>query len=274
MVMKTDKTTAIPVTVAYKLTSLTLKQLDNDTFFQLNARSLKSLDASQLDYSSEASFEMAVRLWREATEVLEKAIAQDKGKELTKMLNKADRLRNSDFSIFKRSLSAYYTSQRPAEQTAYTELISIVKPYQNIHKLEYEKESLKMNALLETLSSAKNREYLDVLGITKLVDNLKASQQECEVAFAATTDIRSNTQRYDTLQVRKNVQIAYVRVMKMCEMLAELHGQSSFTTIISHFNTVREYYRHQLAYKNSKSDPVNEKSLLELPQPQPQHEIV
>ncbi|MBO4128084.1 hypothetical protein [Streptococcus suis] len=109
-----------------KVKPLPLQKLDNLNFYQLNARSLKSLQQSQIPYSQDNHLTLAIDKWQVSFNQYQQAINQDKGKELTKKIQEANQLRNSDFSIFKRSLAAFETSKRQTEKSAYTELTQIV----------------------------------------------------------------------------------------------------------------------------------------------------
>ncbi|HFI0256379.1 TPA: DUF6261 family protein [Streptococcus suis] len=253
-----------------KVKPLPLQKLDNINFYQLNSRSLKTLEQSQIPFSQDNHLTLAIDKWHVAFSQYKKAINQDKGKELTKKIQDANQLRNSDFSIFKRSLSAFETSRRQAEMTAYSELSQIVKPFREIHRLDYEKESLELDKLFNRLSTSEAVEHIETLGLKRFFENLKESQQEFETVFSNTTDIRSKANRYDTYQIRKELQSAYLRVLKLCEILMELHGQSLYSELIILFNTSRQYYIEQLSHHSNKVGKNDKSIILQLPEPSPQ----
>ena len=264
---KENHSTSNTSTQISKVKPLPLQKLDNSNFYQLNARSLKTLQQSQIPYSPDNHLTLAIDKWQVSFNQYQKAINQDKGKEITKKIQDANQLRNSDFSIFKRSLAAFETSKRQSEKSAYSKLTEIVKPFREIHRLDYEKESLELDKLFNRLSSPEAIEYIEILGLKRFFENLKESQQEFETVFSNTTDIRSKVNRYDTYQIRKNLQSAYLRVLKLCEILVELHGQSLYSELITLFNTSRQYYIEQLSHHSNKVAKNDKNIILQLPEP-------
>lgn len=250
-----------------KVKPLPLHKLDNSNFYQLNSRSLKSLDQSQIQFAQDTNISLAINKWREAFNLYHKAINQDKGTELTKKIQEANQLRNSDFSILKRSLYAFEMSKRQIEKTAFSELMHLMKPFRDIHKLDYEKESLELDKLFNRLSSKVAVEHLETLGLKRFYENLKQSQQEFETVFSTTTGLRSKSNHYDTSRIRKDLQASYLRMLKLCEVLMELHGESIYSELISLFNASRQYYVEQLSHHANRSEKSEKSITLTLPEP-------
>ncbi|MBO4128085.1 hypothetical protein J5576_11905 [Streptococcus suis] len=123
-----------------------------------------------------------------------------------------------------------------------------------------------MDKLFNRLSSPEAIEHIEILGLKRFFENLKESQQEFETVFSHTTDIRSKANRYDTYQIRKDLQSAYLRVLKLCEILTELHGQSLYSELVTLFNTSRQYYIEQLSHHSNKI-VKNDKNIILLPEP-------
>lgn len=57
-----------------KLKPLPLQKLDNSNFYQLNARSLKTLQQSQIPYSQDNHLTLAIDKWQVAFNQYQKAI--------------------------------------------------------------------------------------------------------------------------------------------------------------------------------------------------------
>ena len=117
---KENHSTSNTSTQISKVKPLPLQKLDNSNFYQLNARSLKTLQQSQIPYSKDNHLTLAIDKWQVSFNKYQKAINQDKGKEITKKIQDTNQLRNSDFSIFKRSIAAFETSKRQSEKTDYS----------------------------------------------------------------------------------------------------------------------------------------------------------
>ncbi|MDG4514439.1 hypothetical protein NOL04_06100 [Streptococcus suis] len=81
---KENHSTSNTSTQISKLKPLPLQKLDNSNFYQLNARSLKTLQQSQIPYSQDNHLNLAIDKWQVSFNQYQKAINQDKGKELTK----------------------------------------------------------------------------------------------------------------------------------------------------------------------------------------------
>lgn len=124
-----------------------------------------------------------------------------------------------------------------------------------------------MDKLFNRLSSPEAVKHIETLGLKRFFENLKESQQEFETVFSNTTDIRSKANRYDTYQIRKDLQSAYLRVLKLCEILMELHGQSLYSELITLFNTSRQYYIEQLSHHSNKVAKNDKNIILQLPEP-------
>ena len=156
----------------YGITSLTVRNLENNEFFQLLSESKGELVAFTKANKSEQVYATKLGDMEKLLETLQSGLHRSKASQTVASLEASDRERDDALSTLTGLIKAFSRVKEASSKEAYDKLSKLFKNYAGLTSMSYEKETEAINHLLKELKDTDYQTALATLYLTTPVETL------------------------------------------------------------------------------------------------------
>ena len=167
----------------YGITSLTVRNLENNEFFQLLSESRDELGAFTKANKSEQVYATKLGDMEKLLETLQAGLHRSKASQTVASLEVSDRECDDALSTLTGLVKAFSRVKEAGRKEAYDKLSKLFKHYAGLTSMSYEKETEAINHLLKELKATDYQTALSILHLTTHVETLTKAQAQFEKAY-------------------------------------------------------------------------------------------
>lgn len=142
----------------YGITSLTVRNLENNEFFQLMSESMEEIAAFNKANKVDAIYTAKLAEMEQLLAKLQGGLHQTKSSRLVASLDQADRERDDALATLQSLVRAFARVKDAATKEAYETLSQLLKNYSGLAGTSFEKETEGIKHLLQELKSQPTRQ--------------------------------------------------------------------------------------------------------------------
>lgn len=253
------------------LQPLNVRQLSALEYYQLGNRLLISVEASQQTFDEEQHLTNLFSNLTKSVKNYQKNLESFTKTTMTGQLTEADESRDADFRSLSNGLRAFNNAKRTNDKEAHDKLKPLLDQHREALKSNHEKASAHFSTLLSKLEQSPYKEAISTLGLTRLTNNLKESQDNFETLFKSSTEAKSKrTNGKNVKQARQDFHNQYQLLLDYLIVMNQVSTDSIYPTFLRIINQGRKFYSDSLAHRHSqdhhKTDKLKEDPVLLQPE--------
>ena len=228
----------------YGITSLTVRNLENNEFFQLMSESRSEVAAFIKENKVDGIYTTKLDEMDKLLEQLQGGLHQTKSSKLVASLDQADRERDDALGTLQSLVRAFARVKDAATKEAYEPLSQLLKNYTGLAATSLEKETEGINHLLQELKKPAYQTALAKLHLEAHVDSLAAAQKAFEKVYKERlTELKGKTPSQNK-NVRLKLQEIYDFLVDFTAIIAYAYPERTHVVNLrDHLNTIRSRYK-------------------------------
>lgn len=237
------------------LQPLNVRKLSALEFYQLGNRLITSIEASQQPYDDERHLFQVVTDMTKDLKAFQKTLEGYTKTSQTARIDEADKRRNDDFRAFSSGLKAYAKNQRSEDKESHDRIKPLLKQHSDALKANHEKSTAHYRTLINKLEQAPYKADVTNLGLTRLLNNFKESQEHFEQVFERANEAkRQQTSGKDVHQSRQQFHNRYQLFLNYLLVMTQVSTELLYPTYLTIVNQGRKYYADSLAHKHKQTN--------------------
>ena len=242
----------------YGITSLTVRNLENNEFFQLLSESKNELWAFTKANKSEQVYATKLGDMEKLLETLQAGLHRSKASQTVASLEAFDRERDDALSTLTGLIKAFSHVKEASSKEAYDKLSKFFKNYAGLTSMSYEKETEAINHLLKEIKDTDYQTALATLHLTTHVETLIKAQAQFEKAYKERLAEQKGKASSQNKEVRVKLQEIYDFLVDFTAINAYAYpDKKQYADLRDHLNAIRSRYK-KLTPKKSKQEAVAE----------------
>ena len=239
----------------YGTTSLDVKSLENNEFFQLMSESMEEIAAFNKANKVDAIYTTKLAEMEQLLAKLQGGLHQTKSSKLVASLDQADRERDDALATLQSLVRAFARVKDAATKEAYETLSQLLKNYTGLAATSLEKETEGINHLLQELKKPAYQTALAKLHLEAHVDSLAAAQKAFEKVYKERlTELKGKTPSQNK-NVRLKLQEIYDFLVDFTAIIAYAYPERTHVVNLrDHLNTIRSCYKKRKPAKKVKEE--------------------
>ena len=241
----------------YGIASLTVRNLENNEFFQLLSESKDELGAFTKANKSEQVYATKLEDMEKLLETLQAGLHRSKASQTVASLEASDRERDDALSTLTGLVKAFSRVKEASSKEAYDKLSKLFKNYAGLTSMSYEKETEAINHLLKELKDTDYQTALATLHLTTHVETLTKAQAQFEKAYKERLAEQKGKAPSQNKEVRAKLQEIYDFLVDFTAINAYAYpDKKQYADLRDHLNAIRSRYK-KLTPKKSKQEVDN-----------------
>ena len=242
----------------YGITSLTVRNLENNEFFQLLSESRDELGAFTKANKSEQVYATKLGDMEKLLETLQASLHCSKTSQTVPSLEASDRERDDALSTLTGLVMSSSRIKEASSKKAYDKLSKLFKNYAGLTSMSYENETEAINHLLKELKDTDYQTALSTLHLTTHVETLTKAQAQFEKAYKERLAEQKGKAPSQNKEVRAKLQEIYDFLVDFTAINAYTYpDKQQYADLRDHLNAIRSRYK-KLTTKKSKQEAVGE----------------
>jgi hypothetical protein len=217
---------------------------------QFIIRFMTDFESKNLDPATDAEFKILYTSLQTQSPVFDAALMQVRAKVESELLMIQDNARDKKVTTLRRGLSVFEHSDVLAEQNAYKLIKIVLNTYKDIEKVNFEAESLGVANLVAELRNANNAPFVQVLGLSVLIDNLETANETFKTTFNTRSTATINTTVYNTKKLRAEILTTYRDLAEYVMVMAKRKQTPFFIDTLTALNNGRKYFADIIARRS------------------------
>ena len=239
----------------YGITSLTVRNLENNEFFQLLSESKDELGAFTKANKSEQVYATKLGDMEKLLETLQAGLHRSKASQTVASLEASDRERDDALSILTGLVKAFSRVKEAGSKEAYDKLSKLFKNYAGLTSMSYEKETEAINHLLKELKGSDYQTALSTLHLTTHVETLTKAQAQFEKAYKERLVEQKGKAPSQNKEVRAKLQEIYDFLVDFTAINAYAYpDKKQYVDLRDHLNTIRSRYKKSKPAKKAREE--------------------
>ena len=228
----------------YGITSLTVRNLENNEFFQLLSESKDELGAFTKANKSEQVYATKLGDMEKLLETLQAGLHRSKASQTVASLEASDRERDDALSTLTGLVKAFSRVKESGSKEAYEKLSKLFKNYAGLTSMSYEKETEVINHLLKELKDTDYQTALSTLHLTTHVETLTKAQAQFEKAYKERLAEQKGKAPSQNKEVRAKLQEIYDFLVDFTAINAYAYpDKKQYADLRDHLNVIRSRYK-------------------------------
>ena len=228
----------------YGITSLTVRNLENNEFFQLLSESKNELWAFTKANKSEQVYATKLGDMEKLLETLQAGLHRSKASQTVASLEAFDRERDDALSTLTGLIKAFSHVKEASSKEAYDKLSKFFKNYAGLTSMSYEKETEAINHLLKEIKDTDYQTALATLHLTTHVETLIKAQAQFEKAYKERLAEQKGKASSQNKEVRVKLQEIYDFLVDFTAINAYAYPERTHVVNLrDHLNTIRSRYK-------------------------------
>ena len=229
----------------YGITSLTVRNLENNEFFQLLSESKDELGAFTKANKSEQVYATKLGDMEKLLETLQAGLHRSKAS-----LEASDRERDDALSTLTGLVKAFSRVKEASSKEAYDKLSKLFKNYAGLTSMSYEKETEAINHLLKELKDTDYQTALSTLHLTTHVETLTKAQAQFEKAYKERLAEQKGKAPSQNKEIRAKLQEIYDFLVDFTAINAYAYpDKKQYADLRDHLNAIRSRYKKRKPIK-------------------------
>ena len=239
----------------YGTTSLDVKSLENNEFFQLMSESMEEIAAFNKANKVDAIYTTKLAEMEQLLAKLQGGLHQTKSSKLVVSLDQADRERDDALATLQSLVRAFARVKDAATKEAYETLSQLLKNYSGLAGTSFEKETEGIKHLLQELKKSAYQTALAKLYMEAHVDSLAAAQKAFDKVYKERlTELKGKTPSQNKT-VRLKLQEIYEFLVDFTAIGAYAYPERThMVNLRDHLNTIRSRYKKRKPAKKVKEE--------------------
>ena len=239
----------------YGITSLTVRNLENNEFFQLLSESKDELGAFTEANKSEQVYVAKLGDMEKLLETLQAGLHRSKASQTVASLEASDRERDDALSTLTGLVKAFSRVKEAGSKEAYDKLSKLFKNYAGLTSMSYEKETEAINHLLKELKDSDYQTALATLHLTTHVETLTKAQAQFEKAYKERLVEQKGKAPSQNKEVRAKLQEIYDFLVDFTAINAYAYpDKKQYVDLRDHLNTIRSRYKKSKPAKKAREE--------------------
>ncbi|OFN79565.1 DUF6261 family protein [Streptococcus sp. HMSC061D10] len=228
----------------YGITSLTVRNLENNEFFQLLSESKNELWAFTKANKSEQVYATKLGDMEKLLETLQAGLHRSKASQTVASLEAFDRERDDALSTLTGLIKAFSHVKEASSKEAYDKLSKFFKNYAGLTSMSYEKETEAINHLLKEIKDTDYQTALATLHLTTHVETLIKAQAQFEKAYKERLAEQKGKASSQNKEVRVKLQEIYDFLVDFTAINAYAYpDKKQYADLRDHLNAIRSRYK-------------------------------
>lgn len=228
----------------YGTTSLDVKSLENNEFFQLMSESMEEIAAFIKENKVDAIYTAKLGEMEQLLAKLQGGLHQTKSSKLVANLDKADRERDDTLATLHSLVRAFARVKDAATKEAYETLSQLLKNYSGLAGTSFEKETEGIKHLLQELKKSAYQTALAKLHLEAHVDSLAAAQKAFDKVYKERLTELKGKAPSQNKTVRLKLQEIYDFLVDFTAIGAYAYPERThMVNLRDHLNTIRSRYK-------------------------------
>ena len=228
----------------YGITSLTVRNLENNEFFQLLSESKNELWAFTKANKSEQVYATKLGDMEKLLETLQAGLHRSKASQTVASLEAFDRERDDALSTLTGLIKAFSHVKEASSKEAYDKLSKFFKNYAGLTSMSYEKETEAINHLLKEIKDTDYQTALATLHLTTHVETLIKAQAQFEKAYRERLAEQKGKASSQNKEVRVKLQEIYDFLVDFTAINAYAYpDKKQYADLRDHLNAIRSRYK-------------------------------
>ena len=228
----------------YGITSLTVRNLENNEFFQLLSESKNELWAFTKANKSEQVYATKLGDMEKLLETLQAGLHRSKASQTVASLEAFDRERDDALSTLTGLIKAFSHVKEASSKEAYDKLSKLFKNYAGLTSMSYEKETEAINHLLKEIKDTDYQTALATLHLTTHVETLIKAQAQFEKAYKERLAEQKGKASSQNKEVRVKLQEIYDFLVDFTAINAYAYpDKKQYADLRDHLNAIRSRYK-------------------------------
>ena len=243
----------------YGTTSLDVKSLENNEFFQLMSESMEEIAAFNKANKVDAIYTTKLAEMEQLLAKLQGGLHQTKSSKLVASLDQADRERDDALATLQSLVRAFARVKDAATKEAYETLTQLLKNYSGLASTSFEKETEGINHLLQELKKPAYQTALAKLHLEAHVDSLAAAQKAFEKVYKERLTELKGKAPSQNKTVRLKLQEIYDFLVDFTAIGAYAYPERThMVNLRDHLNTIRSRYKKRKPSKKTSPTQLEE----------------
>ncbi len=239
----------------YGITSLTVRNLENNEFFQLLSESKDELGAFTKANKSEQVYATKLEDMEKLLETLQAGLHRSKASQTVASLEASDRERDDALSTLTGLVKAFSRVKEVSSKEAYDKLSKLFKNYAGLTSMSYEKETEAINHLLKELKDSDYQTALSTLHLTTHVETLTKAQAQFEKAYKERLAEQKGKEPSQNKEVRAKLQEIYDFLVDFTAINAYAYpDKKQYADLRDHLNAIRSRYKKSKPAKKAREE--------------------
>ena len=228
----------------YGITSLTVRNLENNEFFQLLSESRDELGAFTKANKSEQVYATKLGDMEKLLETLQAGLHRSKASQTVVSLEASDRERDDALSTLTGLVKVFSRVKEASSKEAYDKLSKFFKNYAGLTSMSYEKETEAVNHLLKELKDTDYQIALATLHLTTHVETQTKAQAQFEKAYKERLTEQKGKAPSQNKEVRAKLQEIYDFLVDFTAINAYAYpDKKQYSDLRDHLNAIRSRYK-------------------------------
>lgn len=241
----------------YGTTSLDVKSLENNEFFQLISESMEEIAAFNKANKVDAIYTAKLGEMEQLLAKLQGGLHQTKSSKLVASLDQADRERDDALATLQSLVRAFARVKDAAIKEAYETLSQLLKNYSGLSSTSFEKETEGINHLLQELKKPAYQTALAKLHLEAHVDSLAAAQKAFNKIYKERLTELKGKAPSQNKTVRLKLQEIYDFLVDFTAIGAYAYPERThMVNLRDHLNTIRSRYKKRKPAKKVKEEAM------------------
>ena len=239
----------------YGITSLTVRNLENNEFFQLMSESMEEIAAFNKANKVDAIYTTKLAEMEQLLAKLQGGLHQTKSSKLVTSLDQADRERDDALATLQSLVRAFARVKDAATLEAYEALTQLLKNYAGLTRTTLEKETEGINHLLQELKKPAYQAALAKLHLESHVERLAAAQKAFDKTYKERLTELKGKSPSQNKELRNQLQEVYDFLVDFTAIGAYAYPERThMADLRDHLNAIRSRYKKRRPAKKVKEE--------------------
>lgn len=230
-----------------KLNKLSTSQLHYVESGQFIIRFLTDFNNSILDATLDPEFNSLYESLKFQSPNYDRALMQIKARAESETLLKLDEIRDRKIATIRKAVDVFKFADDQAEKEAYALMMTVLRTYNGLEKMNFEAESLATDNFIAELRNPHYWMAVQTLGLQNHLQVLETANVNFKSLFSTRSSGIISTEVYDTKALRKNILDTYKDLAEYVFVMAKQKKSSYYIDILTILNVGRSYYSDIIA---------------------------
>ena len=231
-----------------KIERIELRNLRNEEHFQFHT---DFLSATEPHYRDMGITDPLFTEYRALYDDLDLVLEQLSKSHLTAKIEHADKLRDATFRGFRDAVKSNLTHFETAKKEAASKLMIVFKQYGDVANKSYLHETAAIYNLVQDMDG-KYRDEVSLLDLREWVQRLETHNNAFTALRHERTEERSGKPNMRVVDVRKNVDVCYNKIVAHIEAFTLLNPGHGLDSLITTINSNNLLYKNMIAKRKGK----------------------